>query len=159
MNNYNFSFYEWSVDVLRTMSEDALRKNYVRLRKVAQKRLGNLGADELTRKSEYYKRWSHGFAAATELKGKTSLVYKLSDVMRFLSAKSSTVRGQKTIRRHKIATLQAHGFNVNDENFDDFISMVQDAKEEKTKYDVLTFKEDWNDKKIRAQKLLELLEK
>ena len=156
MNNYNFSFYDWSVDVLRTMSEKVLKQNYSRLRTVAQKRLKRLSENELTRKSEYYKRWSHGFVNATALKTKPSLVYELSNLMRFLSAKSSTVSGQKEIRREKIKTLQEHGFDVNEKNFDDFVKMVQDAKEDKTKYDELQFREEWNDLEIRALKMAEL---
>ena len=156
MNNYNFSFYDWSADVLCTMSEKVLKQNYRRLRTVAQKRIKRLSKDELTRQSEFYKRWARGFVNETALKTKPSLVYELSNLMRFLSAKSSTVSGQKKIRREKIKTLQEHGFDVNEKNFDDFVKMVQDAKEDKTKYDELQFREEWNDMEIRALKMAEL---
>ena len=156
MANYDFSFYDWSADVLRTMSEKVLKQNYRHLRTVAQKRIKRLAENAQTRQSEFYSRWARGFVTATELKSKSALVYELSNVMRFLSAKSSTVSGQKKIRKEKIKTLQEHGYDVTEKNFDAFIKMIQDAKEDKSKYDELQFREEWNDAEIRALKMAEM---
>lgn len=155
-NTYNWDFSDYSYDVLRLMTDTALKINYKRLREVARKRLYRLAKDTTTNKSEFYKRWSNGFAATTALKSKTDFVYGLSDLMRFLSSKSSTVSGQKQIRKEKIDTLQKRGYDVDASNFDDFIRMVEDEKADKTRYDEIQFQEDWNDPEIRALKLAEL---
>lgn len=155
-NRYDFTYSDWAYDVLRTMSSEALKKNYQHLRTVAQKRIKRLASDAQASKSEFYKRWSEGFVNVTALKNKSSLVYGLSDLMRFLSSKSSTLTGQHKTRKEKIRTLQEHGYDVNETTFDEFVRMIQDEKEDKTKYDEIQFQEEWNDFEIRALKLAEL---
>ena len=50
--------------------------------------------------------------------------FKIAQVASFLASDRSTVSGIKKIRKKSISTLQDHGYDVTEENYDDFIDFM-----------------------------------
>lgn len=135
-NRYDFDFFDYSFDRLGRMNDKVLRSEYSRLRSVAIKRLTRLErAESYISGSKFTQDWDKSdFPILKDIDRKSMLVKVMSDTMRFLSAKSSLVSGQKDIRDRKIKALQERGFSVDKTNFDAFIASVIKAKEEQGDY-------------------------
>lgn len=106
---------------LAKMPEREIRKEYSRLRSVAQKRLQRLseGGYEMT---TAYKMNARKFRKLSELgDNPKQLAERLSDLSRFISARSSTVTGQKGIETERLASLYESGYTwVNRSNLREF---------------------------------------
>lgn len=96
----------------KLMSQDmgAVRREYGRLRDIAQKRLARLGASEYAESSAYTFNKDR-FIGLRQVKSPAQLAHLLVDVTRFLSARSSTVSGQRGIERDTVGSLQAKGYD------------------------------------------------
>lgn len=140
-NRYDFDFFDYSYDTIQRMSDKVLRENYSRLRSVAVKRLNRLEkAEKFISESKFTQNWDKSdFPKLKDIERKSDLIKTLSDTMRFLSAKSSMVSGQKDIRDRKIKTLQEKGYKVNKSNFESFVASVIKAKEEQGDFYILAF--------------------
>lgn len=139
-NRYDFDFFDYSFDRLGRMNDKVLRSEYSRLRSVATKRLARLErAESYISGSKFTQDWDKSdFPKLKDIDRKSMLIKAMSDTMRFLSAKSSLVSGQKDIRDRKIRALQERGFSVDKTNFDAFIATVIKAKEEQGDYYIVT---------------------
>ena len=92
-----------------------MRKEYSRLRPVAQKRLMRLGSSDFAR-SDTYKVYKDMFKKLSELDDK-QLPKALSELNRFLQSNLSTVSGQRDLMDERISTLQEYGYDINRNNF------------------------------------------
>lgn len=109
----SFSAAEYNPQGLaRRMAQDmgAVRREYGRLRDIAQKRLARLGASEYAESSAYTYNKDR-FIGLRKVKTPAQLAHLLVDVTQFLSARSSTVSGQRGIERDTVGTLQAKGYD------------------------------------------------
>lgn len=109
----SFSAAEYNPQGLaRRMAQDmgAVRREYGRLRDIAQKRLARLGASEYAESSAYTYNKDR-FIGLREVKTPAQLAHLLVDVTRFLSARSSTVSGQRGIERDIVSSLQSDGYD------------------------------------------------
>ena len=108
----------------------AVRKEYTRLRDIAQKRLKRFEAAGLTNTQAYRKNVKH-YPLLKDIKSDYELAGRLSDLERFITAKAGSVSGQKEIRKKSIATLHDNDYTfVNEENFDDFTDFMESYRDQ-----------------------------
>lgn len=114
---------------LRNNYTDAqVRKEYSRLRAIAQKRLVRLakaGFDQ----SNVYRYNRYNVRKLSELRSK-EVALALSQLAQFISNPLSTVTGQKHQRKEKIAKLQSYGYDVTEKNFQSFTEFMELVNEQ-----------------------------
>lgn len=107
-----------------------VRKEYTRLRDIAQKRLKRFETAGLT-KTQAYKRNVAHYPKLKDIKSDYELAGRLSDLERFISAQAGSVSGQKEIRKKAISTLHEHDYTfVNEQNFDDFTDFMEEYRDQ-----------------------------
>ena len=106
----------------------AVRKEYTRLRDISQKRLKRLKAAGLDDTQAYLKNYKH-YPKLKDIKSDSELASRLSDLARFITAKGSTVSGQKDIMKKSLSTLHDTGYTfVNEGNFRDFGKFMEEYR-------------------------------
>ena len=111
---------------LEQMDERALRKEYTRLRKVANKRLARLQASEY-KESDLAKEYAGGFALLADVK---DLPRELTQLARFVASERSSVTGLKRIDKQTVETLQEHGYEfVNAKNVRQFGAFMEEMRQ------------------------------
>lgn len=111
---------------LQQMDESALRKEYTRLRKIANKRLARLQASEY-KETDLAKEYAGGFAILAEVE---DLPRELTQVARFLASEKSSVTGLKRIDKKTIETLHQHGYAfVNAKNVRQFGAFMEEMRQ------------------------------
>lgn len=108
------------------MTEKQMISEYSRLRSIARKRLERFEGTEWVDTQQY--RMNAGrYKPVKEIKNKTELVALLSDVSRFVTARTGSVSGLQVQRRQSIQSLHAHGYTfVNRKNFKQFADFMED---------------------------------
>lgn len=105
-----------------------MANEYNRLRGIANSRLERLGASEF-KNVEAYKINKGKFEKTARTYTKPQLARKLYEVSRFVSAESSSVRGQQRIRNKTLKTLHKNGFSfVNKDNLKAFGDFMEDMR-------------------------------
>lgn len=100
--------------------EKEVRKEYTRLRDISQKRLKRLAAAGYTETDVYKKNVSH-YLKLKDIKTKSELAQRLSDLSRFVASSQSTVKGLKEREQKVLKTLRKSGYKyVNESNLSDF---------------------------------------
>lgn len=111
---------------LEQIDERALRKEYTRLRKIANKRLNRLQASEY-KETDLAKEYSGGFALLADVE---DLPRELTVLARFVASERSSVTGLKRIDRQTIETLQEHGYTfVNTKNVRQFGAFMEEMRQ------------------------------
>lgn len=106
----------------------AVRKEYTRLRDISQKRLKRLKAAGLDDTQAYLRNYKH-YPKLKDIKSDSELAARLSDLSRFITAKGSTVSGQKDIMKKSLSTLHDTGYTfVNEGNFRDFGKFMEEYR-------------------------------
>lgn len=104
------------------------RREYQRLRRVAEKRLARLGASEFA-DSEAYLRNVGKFTPLSQVSSNRELGALLYQVRNFLDARRSSVAGQRAIIKEQIETLHEHGYTfVNKSNLKAFGEFMEAAR-------------------------------
>lgn len=81
---------------LESWPDREMRKEYTRLRDIAQKRIKRLSKDPISSMSDIYKEFAGGFPTIKAMRGdRKALEQALADVARFVRAKGSTVGGAR----------------------------------------------------------------
>lgn len=131
MEKLNKTTLAWDYDVyypyrLEQMDERALRKEYTRLRKVANKRLARLQASKY-KDSELAKEYAGGF---TILANVADLPRELTMLARFVASERSSISGLKRIDKQTISTLNKHGYTfVNAGNVGQFGAFMEEMRQ------------------------------
>lgn len=119
--SFNFPISAYHPDALQAIAADegekALRREYTRLRDIAQKRLMRLEQSEFagTQIVRYNK---DRFKPLREIKSTSELSHLLGDVARFLVSQKSTVTGQKEYVRRSVESMRESGLaGITAENF------------------------------------------
>lgn len=100
--------------------EKIVRKEYTRLRDISQKRLKRLEKAGYSKTQAYMRNINH-YPKLKDIKSKTELAYRLSDLSRFITSKVSTVSGIKEVQKKAIKTMHEHGYDfVNSKNIKQF---------------------------------------
>lgn len=94
-----------------------LRKEYTRLRKIAQKRLERFVGTEWER-SEVFKKNYGQYPKLADIPSEARLRYELASLARFINAETSSVSGLREQRRKTIEALRDKGYTfVNKKNY------------------------------------------
>ena len=127
------------IEILNTMSEKEIRKEYSRLRKVANGRINTLRNSEIGRRSGIWRRYIDEFSSARG-KSKAEIAHRLSNAYYFLSLQESSVTGLKKMRDTFIETMNDSGYTwINKDNYYDFIEFMDTVK---SYYDTVTYDSD-----------------
>lgn len=124
----SFSAWEYNPQGLQRYDERTLRKEYTRLRDIAQKRLKRMGGSMFER-SETYRQNVDQFEKTRDIKTASQLRQNLTQLARFVMAESSTIQGQKAIMQRGIASWREKGYDfVNESNWFDFVDFLEYVK-------------------------------
>lgn len=127
------------LEILNTMTEKEMRKEYSRLRKVANGRLRTLENSEWGKHSVTWRDYVGEFPAGRG-RSKAEIAHRLSTAYYFLSLKTSTVSGIREIRDKFLETMHDEGYTwVNKDNYYDFIEFMDTVK---SYYDTVTYDSD-----------------
>ena len=108
--------------------EKIVRKEYTRLRDISQKRLKRLKAAGYESTQQYKRNVLH-YPKLKDIKSKTELAYRLSDLSRFIEAKTSTVSGIKETQKKAIETMHEHGYDfINSSNIKQFGEFMEEFR-------------------------------
>lgn len=127
---FSFPISAYQPDALRSgYTERELRREYSRLRDVAQKRLGRLQRSEFAG-SQTVKYNVGRFKKLSEIENQSELTHLLGDLARFLTASRGSVAGMRESRRKSVETLQESGLTfVTEKNFSifaDYMDWIKD---------------------------------
>lgn len=114
---------------------DDMRKEYTRMRDIAQKRIGRMRESEF-RNTAVYREHQQGFSKLKDLDKLTlsDFAKAFSELSKFVTAKGSTITGQKQIREKTIKTWQKQGLNLNQKNYDKVIKILEEMRRQKIVY-------------------------
>lgn len=105
-----------------------IRQDYKELRKLANRRLERFKGTEWE-DSKQYKRNAGRYKKLSEIKSDRELAYLLTDLQRFTSSDTSTVRGLARHRNATIETLREHGYDFINRNniraFGDYMEQLR----------------------------------
>ena len=110
----------------------AMRKEYSRMRDIAEKRIKRLGESEFTT-SKALREHPEGFTKLKDIDAR-DLPKAFSELSKFMSAKGSSVTGQRQIREKTIRTWQEQGLNLNQKNYDKTIKILEEMRRRKIVY-------------------------
>ena len=131
MAKFNEMPLAWDYDVyypyrLEQMDESALRKEYTRLRKIANKRLARLQASKY-KDSELAKEYEGGFEILANV---ADLPRELTALARFVASEKSSITGLQQIEKQSISTLHQHGYTfVNAGNVGQFGAFMEEMRQ------------------------------
>lgn len=133
----------------QVFSEAEARKEYARLRKIANRRL-----DALTRnypQSQMARMFKGGFPSAGADAGQR-IYARLFEVARYLNAKLGSVTGERSYRKKMLASLHEAGYTgITAKNFDRFTMFVEEVKQHMSE-------REWGDKSEQVVELFEQAE-
>lgn len=141
-----FNPWDYNPQGLTRYTEKELRKEYTRLRAVAQKRLNRLMSSEFhDTQTVAYNAGRYIPLAGVQSEGE--LRHLLTDLASFLLSEASTVTGQRNILRRHVETWQEKGFHwVNEKNIRGFLDFLEYVKSvEGYVYDVSTVAEAYEE--------------
>lgn len=108
---------------LESWPDSKIRKEYTRLRDIAQKRLKRLSQDPISGTSDVYKEFAGGFPTIKSMRGdRKTLEQALTDVARFVRTKESTVGGARESFKAK---LGVGGIDVDDVPEDQYTALYE----------------------------------
>lgn len=124
----SFSAWEYNPQGLQRYDEKSLRREYTRLRDIAQKRLARMGGTMFS-ESETYQQNVGMFEKTRDIKSVSQLRQSLTQLARFVMAESSTIQGQKAIMAKGIQKWHEKGYDfVNEGNWFSFTRFLEYVK-------------------------------
>lgn len=129
----------WQVDLYRTdvlksgfITEEDMRKEYAKLRKIAKKRLRNFEGTDLVNTQTYLNNYKAYNQTSQEVPA-ADLPYILNDLSKFIKSKLGTKRGMEQYIKRAIKTLHKHEYTfVTRENFIEFADFMESWKSSET---------------------------
>ena len=110
--------------------EKQVRKEYTRLRDISQKRLKRLAAAGYTNTEVYQRNVKH-YPKLKDIKSKSELAQRLSDLSRFVGSSQSTVKGIKAREQKTLQSLKESGYGfVNESNLKDFGDFMEQYRDQ-----------------------------
>lgn len=108
---------------LESWPDSQMRKEYTRLRDIAQKRLKRLSQDPISGTSDVYKEFAGGFPTIKSMRGdRKALEQALADVARFVRSKGSTVGGAREEFKQK---MKKGGIDADDVPEDQYTALSE----------------------------------
>lgn len=124
-----------TVDQAKAMMRDnyaQMRREYTKMRDIAQKRLQRLGKSEFA----YTKAFSEHIGGFTKLRDipKENFAKAFSELSKFVTAKGSTITGQHSIMEKTIRTWNEQGIPLTRETYRRTISILEEMRRRKIVY-------------------------
>lgn len=114
--------------ILKLASEGDARKEYQRLRRVAEKRLKRLRESEFS-DIDIVQYRKNGFKPVSQIDSLAQLGSALADLRVFLDSKRTTIKGLRAIQKESISTLHANGYTfINKSNLKAFGNFMEAAR-------------------------------
>ena len=111
---------------LEQLDERALKKEYSRLREIANRRLNRLQASEY-KETDLAKEYAGGFAILADVE---DLPRELTKLARFVASERTSVTGLKRIEKQTVETLKEHGYDfVNTKNVRQFGAFMEEMRQ------------------------------
>ena len=152
-----YAWYEYTPEALQSgsLSEKEIRDEYRRLRAIANKRIDRLEKAGYAGTQTYL--LNVGAYKSTANYTMEELQYKLYQISKFISARSSTVSGMRLIEKEAIETLREKGLGriSNLQEFGDFMSWAR-TKYKNMEYDSERAAEIFNEAKRRKINIEEI---
>lgn len=133
------SVHEAEIMARENLSE--MRREYTRMRDIAQKRIQRLGESKFSDAKAYT---SHTFKTETgeivhgfqKLKNidPSDFAKAYSELSKFTSAKASSVSGQKAIQSKTIQSWRSQGLGLNKDNYKTAIKILEEMRRQKITY-------------------------
>lgn len=119
-------------------TEAEMKREYSRLRDIAQKRLKRMGENEFSRSATYEENVGK-FPVLKEFTDKTGKITSQGDfaktlakLARFIESPLSGTRGQTVVKKKTIQSLHAAGYKfVNNKNYWDFVDFMEELDDRK----------------------------
>lgn len=127
---------EYRPDMLAIRPESDIRKEYERLRKVANRSIRAIGKSKY-RTTQQYLETKDAFKPDSEYT-KREVAYKLSELARYVSLETATLAGLRRQEKKSIETLHSHGYDfVTSRNYLKFTEFMEEIREafKEHKYD------------------------
>ena len=145
-----YAWYEYTPEALQSgsLSEKEIRDEYRRLRNIANKRIDRLKKAGYTDTQTYLR--NAGVYKAPSNYTMAELQYKLYQISKFVSAKSSTVGGMRLIEKQMLEKMHEKGLGriTNLQEFGDFMDWAR-AKYKYSEFDSERAAEVYNESKRR----------
>ena len=128
VNYYNPAFNKWNLEHGSKLSledkKDLLRK----FKKTAKDRMYRLEKSNVGKQTA--KNWKSTLNFNVNKMNESEINFKIAQLSSFLASDQSTVSGIKKIRKKAIETLQKHGYNITEENYDEFIDFMNKFRDD-----------------------------
>lgn len=124
-----------TVDQAKSMMRSDMKgmcSEYTRMRDIAQKRIRRLSGSEFS-ESKAYTEHRKGFKKLSEL-DIADFAKAYSELSKFVTAKASSVSGQKAIRQKTIETWNRQGIPLTKENYNRTIKILEEMRKRKIVY-------------------------
>ena len=109
-------------------AEAAVRKEYTRLRDIAQKRLKRMG-ETMWADTQTYQRNVNHYPKLKDIQSQSELAARLSDLSRYIEAQTSTISGMEQQMKKSLKTLHENGYMfVTRENYLDFGKFMEEYR-------------------------------
>ena len=127
---------KYTVQALENMTKAEIaemRKEYTRMRDIAEKRIKRLGESEFAY-ARAYQNNQLGFPKLRNLSD-SEFPKAMSALAKFVSAKGTTVTGQRERMKRTIEAWQAQGVDLNESNYKQVMKAMESLRKRKLIYD------------------------
>ena len=121
-NYYNPDFSRWNLGHNSKFSLEEKKELLRKFKKTAQDRMYRLEKSKIG--AQTAKNWKKTLNFDIKEMSESDINFKIAQVASFLASDRSTVSGIKKIRKKTISTLRERGYEVTEENYDDFIDFM-----------------------------------
>ena len=122
VNYYNPAFNKWNLEHGSKFSLDEKKDLLSKFKKTAKDRMYRLEKSTIGKQTA--KNWKSTLNFNVNKMNESEINFKIAQLSSFLASDQSTVSGIKKIRKKAIETLQKHGYNITEENYDEFIDFM-----------------------------------
>lgn len=127
-NYYNPDFSRWNLGHNSKFSLEDKKELLRKFKKTAQDRMYRLEKSKIG--AQTAKNWKKTLNFDIKEMSESDINFKIAQVASFLASDRSTVSGIKKIRKKSISTLRERGYEVTEENYDDFIDFMNSFGED-----------------------------
>lgn len=107
------------------------KREYTRMRDIERKQIQRLQKSEFSQMQSAQQKLApklEEFYTKTGKFKKSAFANEFAKMQRFLESERRTVTGQKAIRARTISKLQSRGYDVNTENYAEFVALMEELR-------------------------------
>lgn len=132
VNYNNPAFNKWNLEHGSKFTLEEKKELLRKFRKTAQDRMYRLEKSNIGKQTA--KNWKKMLKFDIKGMNEKEINAKIAQLTSFLASDQSTVSGIKKIRKKAIEKLQEHGYNITEENYEDFIAFMNSFIDDKFVY-------------------------